>query len=54
MVDVIADVMNDDGLCQGSYWKRMCGKILEHPYVAAQAELLVTPACLGEVGTLRV
>ncbi|OLP90720.1 Dynein alpha chain, flagellar outer arm [Symbiodinium microadriaticum] len=27
---------------KGSYWKRMCGKILEHPYVAAQAELLVT------------
>ncbi|CAE7926617.1 ODA11 [Symbiodinium sp. KB8] len=28
---------------KGSYWKRMCGKILEHPYVAAQAELLAGP-----------
>ncbi|CAE7303487.1 ODA11 [Symbiodinium natans] len=31
------------GPLQGSYWKRMCGKILEHPYVAAQAELLAGP-----------
>ncbi|CAE7507940.1 ODA11 [Symbiodinium sp. CCMP2592] len=28
---------------KGSYWKRMCGKILEHPYVAAQAEILAGP-----------
>ena len=35
-------------LVQGSFWKRMSGKILEHPFVAAQAELLVASACLSE------
>ncbi|CAJ1331853.1 unnamed protein product [Effrenium voratum] len=28
---------------KSSYWKRMSGKILEHPYVAAQAEVQVAP-----------